>query len=409
MPNDQDIKLCSIVKYAYSKSAFFRKKFDHANIMPEDIKTVKDLKKIPPTGKMELITNQSEHPPFGEFLSVPINKIRRIYFSPGPIFEPQTDRDIENDTDVLKRGFQVCGVNPSDIVQVTFTYHLMPAGIRMHEAFEKMGCNVIPSGVGQTELQLELMRKLHTTVYVGTPSFLGKIRDIALQLNLNPNKDLSLRKGIFTAEPLPDSLRRELEEGFGLEAFNIYGIAEVGLVSQECEKHNGLHIHDEDLIVEVLDPYTLEPVEPGEQGELVLTTLNREAIPLIRYRTGDAVVIDISKCECGRKQPRMWIFGRVDMLTKVRGVFVYPKQVENIIKRYPELGGFQIIVDRPGRFDEMTVIAECKAPIETIDKLSETVATDLKNTLRLDVKVKFVKEGTIQKEVKILDDRRKFS
>jgi len=401
-------RLKSMIEYVYNNSPHYRKLLEGKNLKPEDFKTLEDFaKKFPFTKKYELMESQKNNPPFGDFLAAPREKIKTVFVSPGPIFEPHTEKDEETMANICAYIFSFTGVKPGDIAQITFSYHLVPAGWFLHEGLKKAGCIVIPAGVGASKDQLDIMRRCKVKIFGGTPSFLGRIKDVAKEVGVDTKKDLSLRIGIFGAEPLPPSLRKELHEAFGVEAFDFYGVAEVGVVCSECEKHQGWHIAENYYLVEILDPVTGEILGPGEQGEIVISQLEREAMPLIRYGTGDASMLNEETCECGRTLARLmgWL-GRTDISLKVKGIFIHPKQVETVIARHPEIGRFQIIVERPQRFDVMTVKAEYKPTVTDVEGLKAKLAADLRDTLRIDIAVDLVKEGTIPPDAKLVEDRR---
>jgi phenylacetate-CoA ligase len=404
----QEKKALEMVRHAYKNSPYYHRKFDEAGIKPGDIKNLDDFfKKVPFTSKHELVSNQREHPPFGEFLAVPREKLRLVFISPGPIFEPYTAKDLESTRKNMAKGLISGGVQEGDIIQITLSYHFMPAGLFAHMAAEETGLCVIPAGTGETRMQIDFMRKLGTKIYAGTPSFLARIAEEAQKMGIDPKKDLNLRIGICGAEPLPPDLRKKLQDIFGIELFDAYGVAELGVMTRECQYHNGMHINEEMYLLEIVDPNTLERVEPGEEGEIVATPFERDALPLIRYRTGDASVLTEEICKCGRTEARiLGIRGRVDMLTKVKGVFIHPKQAQDVVSQYPELGRIQIIVDRPGDYDEMTILVEGKDPSkfsEWENKLKE----EFKQALRIKTNVKMVKVGEIPADARVLEDRRK--
>ncbi|MFB0561753.1 MAG: phenylacetate--CoA ligase family protein [Candidatus Lokiarchaeia archaeon] len=413
MPRDelkklQEKKALEMVRYAYENSPYYHKKFDEAGIKPDDIKSLDDFyKKMPFTSKHELVTSQREHPPYGEFLAIPKEKLRLVFISPGPIFEPYTEKDVETTRKNLAKGIITGGAGEGDIIQITLSYHFMPAGLFAHIAAEESGLTIIPAGTGETRMQIDFMRKLGTTIYAGTPSFLARLAEQAEKMGVDPRKDLKLKIGICGAEPLPPDLRKKLEETFDMELFDAYGVAELGVMTRECQYHNGMHINEEMFLVEIIDPNTLEPVEPGEEGEIVATPFDREALPLIRYRTGDASVLTEDICDCGRTEARiLGIRGRVDMLTKVKGVFIHPKQAQDVVKQYPELGRVQIIVDRPGDYDEMTILVEGKEPSK-FSEWESKLQGEFKQALRIKTNIKMVNIGDIPSDAKSLEDRRK--
>jgi phenylacetate-CoA ligase len=413
MPRDELRKLqeklaIAMVKYAYKNSPYYHRKFDEAKLKPADIKSLNDFyKKVPFTSKHELVSSQREHPPFGEFLAVPREELRLVFISPGPIFEPYTAKDLEATRRTMAKGLISGGVEKGDIIQITLSYHFMPAGLFAHIAAEETELCIIPAGTGETRMQIDFMKKLGTKIYAGTPSFLARIAEEAQKMGVDPKKDLKLKIGICGAEPLPPDLRKKLEETFDMKLFDAYGVAELGVMTRECQYHNGMHINEEMYLLEIIDPNTLERVEQGEEGEIVATPLDRYALPLIRYRTGDASILTEEICECGRTEARiLGIRGRVDMLTKVKGVFIHPKQAQDVVKQYPELGRVQIIVDRPGDYDEMTILVEGKDPSK-FSQWESKLKEEFKQVLRIKTNVKMVKVGEIPADAKALEDRRK--
>lgn len=404
----QEKKMLSMLQYAYEKSPFYKKKFDDAGIKPGDINSLEDFyKKVPYTSKHELVKSQRNNPPCGDFLTVPQEKLRLLFISPGPIFEPYTKEDIKIIRKNLAKTMYTAGATEKDICQVTLSYHFMPAGLFVHWAAEEAGCTVIPAGTGESRMQIDFMKKAGTSIYAGTPTFLKRLGEEAIKMKVDPKKDLKLRIGLCGAEPLPPSLRKDLNETFGIEPFDAYGVAELGVMSRECEHHNGMHLNEELFLVEIIDPKTLERVSLGEEGEIVATTLEREAMPLIRYRTGDASAITEETCQCGRTEARiLGIRGRVDMLTKVKGVFIHPKQAREVVERFPELGRLQIIVDRPENYDQMTIYVECNEP-SNFAEWEDKLKIEFRQALRIKTDVKMVTLGDIPADARILEDRRK--
>lgn len=402
----QGQRAIAIFNYAYENSPFYRRKFDAAGIKPGDIKTLEDfVEKVPFTYKSERIENQAEKPPFGDILAVPREKIVRIFLSPGPIYEPHTQEDIEWLADHMAKRIYMAGVRKGDIVQVTYSYHLMPAGLNYDYMLQKMGITTIPGGTGNTEIQVELMKKLGVIVYVGTPSFLAKMGEVAINAGLDPKKDLSLRLGCFGAEPLAP-VRKRLEDTFGIECRDMYGVAEVGTIAGECPAGGGMHIDEDLFFLEIIDPKIGKQLSPGEEGEIVVTNLKEKTMPIIRYRIGDASIVNLEPCPCGRTAAKLTkIMGRVDALTKVRGVFIHPRQAEAVVKRHPELGSFQIIIDRPKTMDEMVIKVEY---IMLIDKeaMKEQLSREFREALRIKTDVELVEKGTIPSGARPLVDKR---
>ena len=406
----QEKLLLEYVKYAYEHSPYYRRQFDERGLRPEDIKNLDDFfEKVPMISKLEIIENEREKPPFGEFLAVPPDEVVRIFISPGPIFYPLTKDELENAVEMCAACFYTCGVRAGDVVDVAFAYNWVPAGTVFDDACRRIGAAVIPAGTGFTDMHIQVMRAASVTAFVGTPSFLMQIGKRAQELGLKPKQDLRLRVGVFTGEAVPDSLKRELNALFGLAPMEIYAAAEVGIMARECPaaasgKVRGLHIY-EDIVLELIDPKTGEHVPPGEPGEVVATFLQRRSMPLLRYRTGDlAAGLEEGVCECGRSSSRLLkIVGRVSDVVKVRGMFVVPSQVESVLRRHPELGRFQMVIERPATLDELTIVVESK---DRSEELRKTLESELKEVIKLRASVEFVDK--LYEDAKLVVDKREF-
>ncbi|MBS7250051.1 MAG: AMP-binding protein [Candidatus Freyarchaeota archaeon] len=403
--------LVRIFRHAYSNSPFYHERFREAGLTAEDIKTLEDIKKIPFLRKPELQEAQRKNPPFGNNLTVPINKLSEIFISPGPIFEGVMAEEAEAMLNARCKAFYSCGARPGDIVINTFMYHMVPAGLNIHLGFRRLGCTVVPTGVGQTAYQAIIMRDLGATVFTGTPSFLAMIGEEAKKGGINPRGDLKLELGIFSAEPLPDSLRKSLGDTFGILARQLFGTADLGTVARECPQENGMHI-EESLIMEIIDPNTLEQVAPEEEGEITCTMPHKLANPIIRFRTGDATILSEEKCSCGRTSPKLKrILGRVDQLVKVKGMFVHPVNIKSVVQKHPELGNYEATVDRPQLSDVLTIRIEFEGTGESLPKNLEEAKKELekefKETLRIKAKVELVQKGSVtETKEKILDLRK---
>ncbi len=276
-------KLRTIIQYAFKHSVAFRNKMDSVKLKPKDIQTIKDLEKIPITKKAELVDLQKKNPPFGGFEGVPTNEMRRIYVSPGPINEPG---DMEYDELGWAQALFAGGFRPGDIAINTFSYHMMPFAMEMVDnSLHMVGCVTVPTGVGNTEQQVNILKNLKANAYCGTPSFLLNIAEKAEEMKLDLRKDLNIQVGFVAAEMLPESLRSKLEEKFGMILRQSYGTADIGSLGYECMLKNGMHVPD-DKIVEIVDPETGKQLPPGKTGEIVATTFNK-VYPLIRFGTGN--------------------------------------------------------------------------------------------------------------------------
>jgi phenylacetate-CoA ligase len=391
------------VQYAYEKAPAARKKMDDAGVRPKDIEDVADLAKIPLTRKADLKNIQKAELPFGDLAAVPPRGMRRIYVSPGPTFDPE-GRDGSHWR--WDKAFVAAGFRPGDIVQNTFMYHFSPAGHMFDEALIRIGCTVIPAGVGNTEMQVQVLRDLSVTGYVGTPSFLMTILEKAREAGVVPGDGLKLQVALVAAEMLPESLRKRFKEEFGIQVRQAYGTADVGSIGYECFEAKGMHINDE-IVVELLDPASGKQVAQGEIGEVVVT-LPSAAYPLIRFATGDLSIGTDAPCPCGRTSARLLrIVGRVDQVTKVKGMFVHPEQVSLLEKRVPEISAAQLVISRAGHEDVMTVRALLGTQSLPSDALREKIADTARELTRLRGEVVFVSEAEMtEKEKKILDARK---
>jgi phenylacetate-CoA ligase len=391
------------VQYAYEKAPAARKKMDDADISPNDIKDVADLAKIPLTRKADLKNIQKAEPPFGGLAAVPPRGMRRIYVSPGPTFDPEGREETHWR---WEKAFVAAGFRPGDIVQNTFMYHFSPAGLMFEEGLIRIGCTVVPAGVGNTEMQVQVLRDLGVSGYVGTPSFLMTLIEKAKEMGVVPGDGLQLQVALVTAEMLPESLRKRFREEFGIQVRQAYGTADVGSIGYECFEAKGMHLNDE-IVVELLDPSSGKPAAPGEIGEVVVT-LPSTTYPLIRFATGDLTVYTDDPCSCGRTSRRILrLVGRVDQVTKVKGMFVHPEQVSQLEKKLPELAAAQLVISRTGHEDHMTIRALLAAQTLPSDALREKIAETAREVTRLRGDVVFVQEAEMaEKEKKILDTRK---
>jgi phenylacetate-CoA ligase len=396
-------KLRGIVQYAYKNSQAFKNKMDSVGLKPRDIQTIKDLEKIPITKKTELMELQHKNPPFGGFEGVPITEMRRIFISPGPIYEPG---EIEFDELGWAQGMYAGGFRPGDIAINTFSYHMVPFALQMVDnSLHRIGCLSIPMGVGNTEQQVNALKNLKANAYCGTPGFLLNIAEKAEEMGLDLKKDINLRVGFVAAEMLPESLRSKLEEKFGMIIRQTYGTADVRCLGYECIKKNGMHVPD-DKIVEILDPETGKQLGPGKTGEIVATTFNK-VYPLTRFGTGDLSILTEVPCPCGRTSPRLIkILGRVDQATKVRGLFVHPGQAGEVVSKHAQIGNYQVRVTRKEHKDEMTFRIELKEEASQPEKLKEEIERSIRDVMKVRGNVEFVPKGTIPEGARKIEDQR---
>jgi phenylacetate-CoA ligase len=399
----QNQKLRGIIQYAYKNSIAFKNKMDSAGLKAKNIQTIKDLEKIPITKKTELMELQKKNPPFGGFEGVPITEMRRIFISPGPIYEPG-----EADYDELgwAQGMYAGGFRPGDITINTFSYHMVPFALQMVDnSLHMIGCISIPTGVGNTEQQVNILQSFKATGFCGTPSFLLNIAEKAAEMGFDLKKDMNLKAGFVAAEMLPESLRSKLEEKFGMMIRQTYGTADVRCLGYECMKKNGMHIPD-DKIVEIVDPETGKQLGPGKIGEIVATTFNK-IYPLIRFGTGDLSILTETPCPCGRTSHRLLkILGRVDQATKVRGLFIHPGQVNEVASRYPQIANYQMVIKRKEDKDEMTLRIELKEEVSQLEKLKQEIEQSIRDVMKIRGDVQFVPKGTIPEGAKKIEDQR---
>jgi phenylacetate-CoA ligase len=398
----QEKFLKEVVEHAYASGTPLRRSMDSLGQIPADINSVEDLQKLPITKKKDLSEAQKSDPPFGGFLTVPIANLARIHQSPGPIYDPV---GAEHDYWRWKTALYSVGFRAGDIVVNTFAYHLTPAGHMFEEGIVELGGVIVPTGVGNTETQVQIVQALGVTGYIGTPSFLMAILRKAEEVGLRPKEDLKLEVAFLAAEMLPESMRKRFFEEYGIIGRQAYGTADVGCLSYECPATNGMHIHY-DVIVEIVDPDSGKAVPEGEPGEVVVTCNNR-IYPLVRFGTGDVSAITTEECSCGRKSPRLTrIMGRVDQVTKVKGMFVHPSQVQKVVETHPEIAKARLIVERPGDQDIMKLEIELKGAVAE-GFLSKVEAT-IRDSLKLKGSVCILESGTLTDEQKIIEDRRKW-
>ncbi len=391
------------LKFAYENCSHYKELFG-SDFNIEEIKTYDDLIKIPITKKSEIVSLHTKNPPFGGM--VPENsKLKRIYISPGPIYDPEGDED---DYWKLKSIFINTGFLPSDKVVVTFSFHLVPAGIFCDNALREIGCTTIPTGVGNTEIQIQTLKNLQATGYVGTPSFLHMLVKKSEEMGFDWNKDFNLELAVVAGEMLPQSVRDELENNYNIMVRQFFATADAGGIAYECGYKCGLHF-SEYRLVEVVNPNTGEHCKPGEPGELVISTLGNRTYPLIRFGTGDLVEHSEEKCECGRTAFRITkILGRVDMVTKVRGMFIHPGQVQELIRRFHYIEKGKMVITRERDYDIMTFYAELEEGMEPTETLTENILAAIRDIFKLRGEVKYVKPGVIKKEDKLIEDLRKW-
>ncbi|NLO79022.1 MAG: phenylacetate--CoA ligase [Xanthomonadaceae bacterium] len=386
-------QLPAVLARAKSRSPYFARVL--AEFDPAAITTREALARLPVLRKSELSERQQAQPPFGGLTTVPVGELARVFRSPGPIYEPQARRP---DYWRFARAMHAAGFRAGELVHNTFSYHFTPAGHMFEAGAEALGCPVFPAGVGNTEHQVRAIADLRPLCYTGTPSFLNIILQKADEMGADVS---SLRKGLVTGEALPSALRERLQAR-GIVLYQCYGTADLGLVAYETEAREGLVV-DEGVIVEIVRPGTGDPVPDGEVGEVVVTVLNPE-YPLIRFATGDLSAVLPGKSPCGRTNMRIkgWL-GRADQTTKVRGMFVHPSQVNEIVKRHPEVGRARLVVSREQDSDVMTLYCETAQPSEA---LADALVATIRDVTTLRGEVRLVLPGELANDGKVIDDQR---
>lgn len=411
-------RLQAVVKRVYERVPFYRQAMDAKGVKPEDIKSLDDLRRLPFTTKQDLRDNY----PFGLF-AVPMQEVVRIHASSGTTGKPTvvgyTANDIAGWAELMARCFMMVGLSKDDIFQISYGYGLFTGGLGFHYGAERLGATVIPASGGNTRRQLMLMEDFGTTVLCCTPSYAAYLADEINAAGLRPK--LKLRAGIFGAEPWTENMRRELENKLEIDAFDIYGLSEVigPGVAFECIHKNGMHIMEDYFLAEIIDPETGEPLPEGEKGELVLTSLTKEAFPVIRYRTRDITRLHREPCPCGRTFVRMEkVTGRSDDMLIIRGVNVFPSQVESVLLEMGETEPhYLLVVDRKNNLDELEVWVEVSEKlfsdeVKRIEELERKIHHGITSTLGINVKVKLVEPRTIPrsegKAKRVVDKRELF-
>jgi phenylacetate-CoA ligase len=328
--------------------------------------------------------------------------MRRIYFSPGPVFEP-------GEWDYRDRRWAqalfACGLRKGDVVINTFTYHLTPLAFMLDQSLKMLGASVVPVGPGNLSMQIQVMRQVHVTGFIGTPSLLVSLVEAAEEMSLDLKKDLSLRAALVGAEMFPESLREKLERKLGIPIRQGYGTVDVGCLGYECPEKKGMHI-PEDVMVEIVDTETGRQLETGATGEIVATTFSK-VFPMVRFATGDLSYLIEDPCACGRTSPRLGkILGRTDQVTKVWGIFIHPWQVDEVMARFPLVGKYQVVVTREEHRDRMTVYVELKEELADQASLKRKVEKEIEEVLKVKGEVVFAAKGGIPDRAKKIDDRR---
>jgi len=411
-------RLQHLVARVYKTVAPYREKMDAAGVKPEDIQILDDLAKLPFTVKEDLRENY----PFGLF-TVPMDQVVRVHASSGTTGKPTvvgyTKKDIETWANLMARALTLAGATAKDMVHNAYGYGLFTGGLGAHYGIERLGATVIPVSGGNTKRQITIMKDFASTVLLATPSYALNLAETMEAVGVDP-KSLSLRVGVFGAEPWSDNMRDEVERKLNIKAVDIYGLSEVmgpGVAMQCLEGEKGLHIFEDHFLPEIIDPDTGEVLPCGEKGELVFTTLTKEAFPIIRYRTKDISRLMYDTCACGRTLVRMEkVTGRTDDMLIIRGVNVFPSQIEHVLMGTEGVEPhYQIVVNREGNMDTMSVEVEVSEDlfsdeIKVLENITKRIQMDIKDMLGVTCRVKLVEPGTIQrsegKAQRVIDNRK---
>ncbi len=409
-------RLQEVVKLAYENVNYYKKRFKDLNVHPDDIETLDDLKKLPFTTKTDL----RDAYPFGMF-AVPRDEIVEVHTTSGTTGKPTvsgyTQKDLDIWGEVMARTLTMAGASKKDLIQNCYGYGLFTGGLGVHYGAQKIGATVIPISAGNTQRQIQIMQDFGSTILTCTPSYALHLSDVLQNHGVEPGK-ISLKSGVFGAEMWTEEMRDEIENRLNLSALNVYGLTEIigPGVAQECTEKNGLHIFDDHFYPEIISPENLKPLPYGEKGELVLTTLTREGMPIIRFRTRDITTLRQEKCECGRTHIKMdRITGRSDDMLKIRGVIVFPSQIERAILNIKGLEPhYQIIVTQPHHLDELEVQVEASNilfsdEVKHIEDVKKNIEDHIHDEIGLRVNVTLVEPQSLPrsngKAVRVIDRR----
>ena len=395
-------RLRHIIQHAYANAPAVKEIMDRAGVSPDDVQTVADLDKIPVTSKDRLVELQAANPPFGGFLTVSSASLKRIYMSPGPLYEPSAEESAVMDT--IRDVFAIAGFTAEDVVINTFGYHLIPTGLAIDQVLTQIGVTVIPAGVGNADLQIKMMLDLGVTGYIGTPSWLMALIEKAQERG--PDLQFSLRKALVSAEPLPPALRQTFVEKYGLSVTNAYGTAELGFLAYNTEGGLPMRLL-KTPIIQVVNPETGQSAGPGETGEVVVTTFN-ETYPLIRFGTGDlAINMDPAPGESQQEERSIILVGRVGDAVKVRGMFVHPNQLRFALSQVAGIARAQAVVIRPENRDQLTLRVVLAVEPADREALTKELGAAVQSACRVKVdRVEFIPADALGEDAKVILDER---
>jgi len=396
-------RLAEQVKFAYEKAPAAKEKFDKAGVSPSEIRTIKDLEKLPVTTKDQLVKLQEADPPFGGFLAVPLNSLSRIYASPGPIYDAWGDERILAGVRGMLRGGSP---KPGDVCLVSNMYHLVPAGLFITDMLDALGCTVVPAGVGQTDLQVKLIKDLQVNAIFSFPSFVMTILKKAEEMGYDVKRDFNLKFVTGGGERHIQVLRKVFEEEYGLKVGDGYGTADLGTVAYDCGLNLGYHYDDMECIVEIVDPATGKQVGPLEVGEVVVTLFSN-VYPLIRFGSGDLASYTDEICACGRTSPRITkILGMVGEHVRVKGMFVHLKELDEAMSNFPQISKYQMVLRLEEHRDRITLNVEAGPGVDP-QALSKEIRAKCQDVFKLTMdKIEFLSKDTLPDDYKKFVDTR---
>jgi phenylacetate-CoA ligase len=398
-----DNKLSLTVEHAYKHAPAVKKLLDACGVSPGEIRTVSDLEKVPITRKTDLIEMQKSDLPYGGILTIPPENVERVFISPGPVYEIQSP-----EIKWFSKSFWAAGFRKGDIVINTFTYHMSPAGILFHEGIRDCGATVVVAGTGNTDLQVQIMKDLKVTGFVGTPSFLMTVIKTAEEQGYNFRNDFAVKKSWFTGEPLSPTIRQTLENDYGISTSQAYAVTEPGgAIAYECEEKSGMHFMD-DYVIEIVDPETGKQLGPGEIGEVVVTPVHSPEWGLIRFGTGDLSAYTTEACPCGRTSHRITgIVGRTTDAVKVRGMFIVARQAEQVVKGFEQVSRFQFTVGREAQRDKLVLNLALTKDVQDRESLQNEISSRFQSTCRVKIdSFRFVEKDAIPEDAKTIVDER---
>lgn len=409
-------QLKQLVNNLYSFNRFYHDRMVAEHVHPDDINSLADITKLPFMYKQDLRDNYPTN-----MFTVPNKEVVRYHVSSGTTGKPTlvgyTRNDLDYWTEALARSLTSVGIGPDDTIQISYGYGLFTGGLGLHYGAEKVGATVLPTGVGSTQRQIELIQDLGVTAIACTPSYLIHMGDVAKEMGVDFRRDTKLRKAVLGAEPWSESMRQHIEESMGIRAYDIYGTSEqAGPMFTECEERKGIHVAGDIMYVEILDPDTGESLEPGQKGEMVVTMLKKEAMPMIRYKIRDITMLMDDECECGRTSPRISrITGRTDDMLIIRGINVFPSQIEYTLLQIPEVGeSYMIYVTREGALDNVRLQVELKPEafsdkVDDMNRLRAHIESQMKLYLNIAVEVELKAPGELPrfegKAKRVIDKR----